>query len=89
MTTKERLEENEVEDGAVYFDHPEFQDPIIGTTFDVPARVVYDYNLMIEEYSRKQGVTTEEAADFISYNCARSASYLGSSAPIIVFTLIV
>ena len=89
MTTKERLEENEVEDGVVYFDKPEFPDSIIGTTFDDPARVVYDYNLMIEEYSRKHGVTTEEAADYISCNCLRSAPYLGSSAPIIMYPLLV
>ena len=58
MTTKELLEENEVEDGVVYLDNPEFPDSIIGTTFDIPCRVVYDYNLMIEEYVKKYNVTT-------------------------------
>ena len=87
MTAKERLEENEIEDGVLYFDDPEFVDSMIGTTFDTPARVVYDYDLMVDEYAKKHGVSQEDAADYVSYNCIRLAGYLGDKAPIIMFPL--
>ena len=87
MTTKELLEENEIEDGVLYFNEPEFPDSIIGTTFDTPARVVYDYDKMVEEYMKKFDATAEDAADFICYNCERTAEYMGDKAPIIVYPL--
>lgn len=87
-TAKERLEDNDIEDGVVYFDEPAFVESIIGTTFEEETRVVYDYNVMVEEYAKYHDITREDAADYINYNCIRSASYLGSKAPIIMYPLL-
>lgn len=87
MTTKELLEENEIEDGTLYFSEPEFADSIIDTTFDSPARVVYDYDMMIEEYMKKYDATAEDAEDFVCYNCVRMAEQLGANAPIIMYPI--
>jgi hypothetical protein len=69
-------------ENAVVFDNPSFDTAIIGTTYD--GRVVYSHEKMVDELVDKEGMTTEEAEDFISYNTIRSLPYI-ENPPVIVF----
>lgn len=58
-------------------DKPEqYADAIVGITYD-SNHVVYSTE-KFEECLVKEGMTHEEAADWISYNTARSLDYLDS-----------
>lgn len=81
----EKLAENMVEGDVVIFDEDAFCDSLIATTDD--DRAVYDFDVMVAEYSKFHGIPEDEAADYISYNLVRSASYMGGNAPIIIFPL--
>lgn len=71
---------------AIVFDNPEYDEAIIG--FDISGyRVIYDYNKMVDYLVRKEGISEEEAEDFISYNTIRSCPYMGDKAPIIMWRL--
>lgn len=64
-------------------DKPEqYADAIIGITYD-GNNVVYS----VEKFSEclvREGMTPEEAADWISYNTARSLPHMGEHAPILM-----
>ena len=60
----------------------QYADAIIGITYD-GDHVVYS----VEKFSEcleREGMTPEEAADWISYNTARSLPYMGEHAPILM-----
>lgn len=65
-------------DDVIIFDNPSYEGALIGISWDNQA--IYDYNLMIESLI-KEGMTAEEAADFISYNFSYRQ---GSEYPIIM-----
>ena len=75
---RERLDE-----GALVFDNPAYDNSIIGKTFD--GRAIYDIDKMAEELSEDDGISVEEAADFIGYNAVRSLPYAGEKAPVVVY----
>jgi hypothetical protein len=75
----------EVNPLAVVFDNPSFDGSIIGVTDD--DCVVYDYNKMVEELAADDGMSLEDAADFISYNTIRAIPYAGAYAPVIMYRL--
>lgn len=60
-----------------------FDDAIIGMecSGDIP-RVVYSIQLMVHVLCERDGMTEEEAVDFISYNVI--SSYVGEGTPIYV-----
>lgn len=72
-------------DGAVIFDGPDFDDAIIGVTDE--GRVVYDYNAMVLCLMQQDGISEEEAIEFIEYNTIRALPYAGPNAPIIMYPL--
>ena len=49
---------------------------IIGITEN--GSLVYDMNLMIEEYMEDEGCTYEEAVEWIEYNTIRGLGYMSS-----------
>ena len=67
---------------ALVFDNPAYDNSIIGQTFD--GRAIYDVEAMAEELAADDGITTEEAMDFIDYNAIRSLPYAGEKAPVVV-----
>jgi hypothetical protein len=69
-------------DGALVFDNPAYDGSIIGQTFD--GRAIYDIEKMADELSEDDGVSPEEAMDFIDYNAIRSLPYAGEKAPVVV-----
>lgn len=73
---------NEVCEGAVMWD-PEILDAaIIGTAerCSKPNLVVYDYNKLIECFV-KDGMTEEEAAEWVSFNIA--GAWVGDGTPLL------
>ena len=74
---RERLDE-----GALVFDNPAYDNSIIGQTFD--GRAIYDVEAMAEELAADDEITVEEAMDFIDYNAIRSLPYAGEKAPVVV-----
>jgi hypothetical protein len=82
---REELLEQGLND-AIVFDNPEYDEAIIG--FDINScRVIYDYNKMVDYLVRKEGISEEDAEDFISYNTIRACPYMGDKAPIIMWRL--
>jgi hypothetical protein len=69
-------------DGTLVFDNPAYDESIIGQTFD--GRAIYDIEKMADELSEDDGISPEEAMDFIDYNAIRSLPYAGEKAPVVV-----
>lgn len=85
MTIKEQLEAYYIEDeetNIVLFDSPSYDEAFVGLTMD--DRAVYDYDKMIECLMKEDGMTYEEAAEFIDYNTVRSLPYTGDRGPVII-----
>lgn len=75
---RERLDND-----ALVFDNPAYDGAIIGETFD--GRAIYDIEKMADELASDDGISIEEAADFIGYNAIRSLPYAGEKAPLVVY----
>lgn len=58
---------------AVLFDNPSYDDSIIGMSDE--DRVVYSLDKMVNEFMKDNNVDYEEAYDFISYNTVRALGY--------------
>ena len=71
-----------LDDGALVFDNPAYDNSIIGQTFD--GRAIYDVEAMAEELAADDEITLEEAMEFIDYNAIRSLPYAGEKAPVVV-----
>ncbi len=64
-------------------DTPEqYQDAIVGITYD-GNHIIYSVE-KFTECLMKEGMTYEEAADWVGYNTARSIPYMGEYAPILM-----
>ena len=70
---------------AVVFDGPSFDEAIVGVTDE--SQVVYDYDKMVRCLQDQDGMTEEEAIEFIEFNTIRALPYAGPHAPIIMYTL--
>lgn len=70
---------------AVLFENPNFDAAIIGVTED--GRAVYDYDIMLRVLQVEDGMSEEDAADFVSYNTIRALPYAGEMAPVIMTQL--
>ena len=79
---KEYIEEMGYE-SITLFESPTYDTACIGISED--ERAVYDYDLMVQHLVEKDGMTPEEAEDFIGYNTIRALPYF-DKAPIIVRT---
>lgn len=69
-------------EGAIILDNSAFDNSIIGVTLD--GRLIYDYDKMIEELIEDDGMSFDEAMEWIDYNKIRALPYAGSGAPIII-----
>lgn len=79
----EAVENEIINKEALRFDNPSFDNSIIGV--DYYGRLVYDYNLMVEELVDTDKMDNEDAADFIGYNTLRSLNYQSSTMkPIVI-----
>ena len=60
-----------------------YDNSIVGITAD--NRLVYDYNLMIEEFMNDENCSYEEAQEWVDYNTIRAIPYIKGNAPIIIY----
>jgi hypothetical protein len=67
---------------AIVFDNPSYDGAIIGVSDD--GRVIYDFEMMIQCLMTEDGMSVEDAADFISYNSIRAATYIPNG-PIVMY----
>ena len=82
MTAAEKLEELGYENVIVFSN---YDSALIGVTED--NRAVYDYEKMIEYLIQEDGMTYDDAVEWISYNTIRALPYAGSAAPIIMYPI--
>lgn len=62
-------------ENSMLFENPSYTDAVVGIS--TGGNVVYDYYKMIGCLV-EEGMTEDEAADFISYNTIRSLDYMGN-----------
>lgn len=86
MKNRERLVEAGYDD-AIVFENPDYDAAIIGID-EEGGRVIYDYEKMVKCLMDEDGMTEEEATDFIDYNTIRALPYAGPTAPIVMYSLI-
>lgn len=68
---------------VVVFSDPCYADALVGITTN--NRAVYDYEKMIECLMKDDGMTAEDAADFIEYNTIGSLGNGGEYGPIVMY----
>ena len=68
---------------AVVFDDPDYVDAYVGISHD--GRVIYSYDRMIDCLIAEDGMTFDEAVEFIDYNTIRAIPYAGDRAPIVLY----
>lgn len=83
MTAAERIVDAGFED-VIVFDTPAYDDALLGV--DTENRAVYDYNKMIEGLMTVDGMSEEDAVEWIDYNTICSLPYV-PGAPIIVYPI--
>lgn len=84
MTNRELLCDLGYENLIVFSD-PDYDAAIIGVSHD--NRVIYAYDTMVACLMDEDGMTSEEAAEFIDYNTIRAIPYAGAGAPIIMYNI--
>lgn len=67
---------------AVVFDCPDYDNAIVGVSED--GRVIYDYDLMVEDLIKKDNIEAMEAIEFIEYNTIGALPSAGPHGPIIM-----
>ena len=83
MTANDKLAEAGYE-GIVIFTSPSYDDALVGVSED--NRAIYDFDKMVEGLVKHDGMTEEEAIEWIEYNTVRSLPY-NEAAPIILYRL--
>lgn len=83
-TAEERLLEAGYEDVVIFTDYS-YDDALVGITED--NRAVYDYNRMVTWLMKKEGLTRDQAIEWIEYNTIRALDYFGPEAPIVMTPL--
>lgn len=84
MTIAEKIKSAGFED-VILFDQCSYEDALIGVTED--GRAVYDYRRMVAWLVEQDGMTEEEAEEWISYNTIGALPNAGSRGPIIMYPL--
>lgn len=82
MTSEDLLIENDYEN-VIILKNESYDGALIGVSSD--GRAIYDYDLMVEWLMNKDGMSAEEAADWIDYNTI--GSLYGNDCPIVMFRL--
>jgi len=82
MTVEEVNDYAEVNgEEILMFSNPDFPNSIVGISTD--DRVIYDYDLMVQDLIQTENMSEIEAIEFIDYNTIRSLSYY-DKAPIVL-----
>ena len=68
---------------SIVFENPDYDSAIVGYD-ENRQRIIYDYEKMVEHLMDKDGMTYEDAVEFIDYSTIPACPYMGSNAPIIL-----
>lgn len=68
---------------SIVFENPDYDSAIIGYDAN-DSRIIYDFESMAEHLMNVDGMTYEEAIEFIEYNTLRAIPYAGHNAPIVL-----
>lgn len=71
---------------AVVLESPDYLSAIVGVSED--GRVIYSYPKMLQHLVLNDGMTYEEAAEFVDYNTIGALPYMGEKKPIILNEII-
>lgn len=69
-------------DDAVVLDAPDYLSAVIGVSED--GRVIYSYPRMVEHLMLNDGMSREEASEFIDFNTIGALPHMGEKRPIIL-----
>ena len=83
-TAAERVQDAGYED-VLLLDSYSYDDALVGVTED--GRAVYDFNKMVAWLMETEGLSKEEAIEWIEYNTIRALPYYGQEAPIIMYPI--
>ena len=67
---------------AVVLESPDYLSAVAGVSED--GRVIYSYPQMLEHLVLNDGMTYEEASEFVDFNTIGALAYMGEKAPIIL-----
>lgn len=81
---KELLNERECQE-STFFTNPSYITAVLGISDD--NKVIYSYDKMVEYLMNNDGMSYEDAVEFIEYNTIRTIPYMGEKAPIICYKL--
>ena len=84
MDAEKMLLDNGYED-VTYLTNYSYDDALIGVSSD--NRAIYSFNLMIEWLIEKEGLSMDEAIEWIELNTIRALDYSGENGPIIMYPL--
>jgi hypothetical protein len=73
-------------DESIVFENPDYDSAIVGYDAN-DYRIIYDYQKMIEDLIETNGMSYEDAVEFIEYNTLRSIPYAGDKAPIVMHNM--
>lgn len=69
-------------DETAYFVNEDYADAIIGISTD--GNLIYDYEKMVEYLQDVDGISPEDAIEWIEYNVVRTIPYMGKGHPILM-----
>ena len=72
--------------GLHSFDPYYYDEAIIGVSHE--GRVIYSYDKLIETLVAHDGMSPEEAMEWIDYNTIRGIPYMGEKAPIVMYDIV-
>jgi hypothetical protein len=84
MAINQKIRE-QLPEGSIVFEDHSYDNSIIGISSD--ERVVYSFDAMIEELIEDEGMSYEEAVEWIEYNTIRALPYAGEKAPIVMYNI--
>lgn len=74
-----------IEGSVIFLSDYSFEDAFVGLSED--NRAIYEYDRMINCLMDNEGITEEEAVDWVECNTIPSLEYLGPGAPIIMHSI--
>ena len=81
------IDDEQYEGAIVLEPHADFGACCIGTVCDPEVRLAYDYEKIIEMFVDRDGMSYEEAQEFVDYNTVRAIPYMGERKPVLVYPL--
>lgn len=88
MTLNEEIKQSLVDEGfegSAVLENPDYAIAVIGRSED--GRLIYSYEKMVEFLMVTDGMSREDAIEFIDYNTIRSLPYMGERPPIIMYEI--